>query len=129
MRGTRTAVHAILIPAVWKTASKDGVKFDPRSRIRNLTSSNRSPRPRARLPACCTVHSPVGSAVTPPMCTGGCHADEHQHVYALRQHGVHVQEIDCHDPGGLGGQELAPARTRASRCRIDAPQNAGSPAR
>jgi len=29
---------------------------------------NRSPRSRARLRACCTVHSPVGWAVTPPRC-------------------------------------------------------------
>jgi hypothetical protein len=33
-----------------------------------LNASNRSPKPRARLRACCTVHSPVGLAVTPPMC-------------------------------------------------------------
>jgi hypothetical protein len=31
-------------------------------------SSNRSPRVRARLRACCTVHSPLGCAVTPPRC-------------------------------------------------------------
>ena len=31
-------------------------------------SSNRSPRVRARLRACCTVHSPVGLAVMPPRC-------------------------------------------------------------
>jgi hypothetical protein len=36
MRGAWTAVRTILVPAAWKTASKDGVKFDPRSRIRNL---------------------------------------------------------------------------------------------
>jgi len=42
------------------------VKFDPRSRIRNLMSSDRSPRLRARLRACCTVHSPAGRAETPP---------------------------------------------------------------
>ena len=31
-------------------------------------SPNRSPRLRARLRACCTVHSPVGLEVTPPRC-------------------------------------------------------------
>ena len=31
-------------------------------------SSNRSSKLRARLRACCTVHSPVGFAVTPPRC-------------------------------------------------------------
>jgi hypothetical protein len=40
----------------WKTASNEAVKFDPRSRIRNLMPSNRSSRLRARLRACCRVH-------------------------------------------------------------------------
>ena len=31
-----TAVRKILVPAAWKTASNEAVKFDPRSRIRNL---------------------------------------------------------------------------------------------
>jgi hypothetical protein len=38
-------------PAPWNTASNEAVKFDPRSRMRNLMSSNRSPRVRARLRA------------------------------------------------------------------------------
>jgi hypothetical protein len=33
-------------PAPWNTASNEAVKFDPRSRMRNLMSSNRSPRVR-----------------------------------------------------------------------------------
>src|SRR6266478_7838009 len=32
----------------------------------------------------------------------GAMLDEHQHVYALQQHGVHVQEIDRDNPSGLG---------------------------
>jgi len=36
--------------------------------------------------------------------------DEHQHVHALQQLGIHVQEIDREDPGGLGVQELPPCR-------------------
>jgi hypothetical protein len=68
MRGTRTALRRILVPAAWKTASKEAVKFDPRSWSRNLMSWNRSPRLIARLRACCTVHSPVGFAVRPSRC-------------------------------------------------------------
>lgn len=45
-----------------KKASNEAVKFDPRSRMGNLMSSDRSPRVKARLRACCTVHSPVGLA-------------------------------------------------------------------
>ena len=50
----------------------------------------------------------------------GAMLDEHQDMQSPEEHGVHVQEIDCDDPGSLGVQELAPARTRAARCRIDA---------
>jgi hypothetical protein len=52
----RWAARSILVPVAWKTASNELVKFDPRSRIKNLVLSNRSPRVRARLRACCTVH-------------------------------------------------------------------------
>jgi hypothetical protein len=31
MRGAWTAVRRTLVPAAWKTASKEAVKFDPRS--------------------------------------------------------------------------------------------------
>ena len=71
--------------------------------------------------ACCTVHSPVGvrgdAAQVHP---AGAVLDEHQHVHALQQHGVHVQEVDREDPGGLGVQELPPGRAGAARRRIDA---------
>ena len=46
--------------------------------------------------------------------------DEHQHVHALQQHGVHVQEINREKPGGLSLQELPPCRARPARRRIDA---------
>src|SRR5260370_35618035 len=36
MRGAWTAVRRIVVPVAGKTASKEPVKFDPRSRIRNL---------------------------------------------------------------------------------------------
>jgi hypothetical protein len=44
----------------------EAVKSGPRSRIRNLVPSSRSPGLKARLRGCCTVHSPAGLAVTPP---------------------------------------------------------------
>ena len=40
IRGAWTAVRKILVPVAWKTASNAAVKFDPRSRTRNLKSSN-----------------------------------------------------------------------------------------
>src|ERR1039458_3420220 len=50
----------------------------------------------------------------------GAMLDEHQDVQSSQQHGVHVQEVDRADPGGLGVQELPPGRTRPARSRIDA---------
>jgi hypothetical protein len=41
-------------------------------------------------------------------------------TYPLQQHGVHVQEINREDPGGLGAQELPPGRAGPARRRIDA---------
>jgi hypothetical protein len=43
-RGAWMAVRRILAPVAWKTASKERVTFGPRSRMRNLISSNRLPR-------------------------------------------------------------------------------------
>jgi hypothetical protein len=41
-------------------------------------------------------------------------------TYTRFSYGVHVQEINREDPGGLGLQELAPRRAGLARCRIDA---------
>ena len=40
----------------------------------------------------------------------GAMLDEHQDIQCPQQHGVHVEEADGEDPGGLGAQELAPGR-------------------
>lgn len=46
--------------------------------------------------------------------------DEHQDMQPPEVHGVHLQEVDCDDPFGLGVQEPPPARARAPRRWIDA---------
>jgi hypothetical protein len=46
--------------------------------------------------------------------------DEHQDIQSPEQHDARVRETGCDDPGGLGVQELPPARARAPRRRIDA---------
>jgi hypothetical protein len=59
------------------------------------------------------LHCPVpGGVRSDPaqMHPAGSMLDEHQHVYALQQHGVHVQEINREDPDSLGMQELPPRR-------------------
>ena len=84
-------------------------------------SSNRSSRLRARLRACCTVHSPVGlRGDAAQMHPAGAVLDEHQDVQPPEQHRVHVQEVDGEDPGGLGVQELPPGWARPARRRVDA---------
>src|SRR5208282_1256295 len=72
-----------LAPVAWKTASNEAVKFEPRSRIRNLIASNRSSRLRARLRACWTVQSPVGFAVTPPRCIRRVPCSMNTRTYSL----------------------------------------------
>ncbi len=70
---------------------------------------------------CCAAHSPVGvrgdAAQVHP--AGTVH-DEHQDVQSPEEHGVHVQEVNGEDPGGLGMQELPPGRARPAGRRIDA---------
>ena len=50
----------------------------------------------------------------------GAVLDEHQDIQSFQQHGVHMQEVDRDDPGGLGVQELPPGRARAAWRWIDA---------
>jgi hypothetical protein len=49
IRDACKAVRTIVVPVARKTASKDAVKFEPPSRMRNRKSPNRSPRSRASL--------------------------------------------------------------------------------
>jgi hypothetical protein len=63
------------------------------------------------LRACWAVQAPVGWTVTPRMCTvPGLDFHHEQHVHALEQHGIDVQEVAGQDAGCLSGQELPPSR-------------------
>ena len=69
------------------------------------------------------LHGPLAGGVggdSAKMHPAGAMLDEYQDIQSSQQHSVHVQEVDRDDPGGLGVQELPPARTRAARCWIDA---------
>jgi hypothetical protein len=77
-RGACTAVRRIVMPVAWKTASKEGVKFEPRSRIRNRKPVNRWPRSRARFAV--LLHRPHAGRV------GGDAADVHPAGAVLDQH-------------------------------------------
>jgi hypothetical protein len=67
MRGVRTLHRTVRIPAPARTESNALVKFEPRSRIMNLTRCACSSRSMRRLRACWAVHSPVGCKVAPGM--------------------------------------------------------------
>jgi hypothetical protein len=109
------------VPVAWKTASKEQMKFDPRSRIT---------KPDVLEPLAETEGEVAGLLNGPlagEMCGDAAQMhpavavlDEDQDVEALEQHGVHVQEVDGEDPGGLGVQELPPRGPRAAPCPIDA---------
>jgi hypothetical protein len=108
MRGAGTALRRILVPVAWKTAPKERVKFDPRSRMRNLMSSNRSSRSRARLRACWP--GPLSGGMcgdAAEMHPAGAVLDEDQYVQSLQQHGVPVQEGR---PRGATRRTLGPAQ-------------------
>jgi hypothetical protein len=47
--------------------------------------------------------------------------NEHQHVDATQQDGVHSEEITRDDPLGLCGQELSPRRSGSAWRRVDTP--------
>jgi hypothetical protein len=116
-------VRTILVPAAWKTASNEAVKFDPRSRIRNLMSSNPLAEGEGEGEVAGLLHCPVPGRVhgdAAQVHPAATMLDEYQHVPALQQHGVHVQEIDREDPGGLGCQELPPRRAGPPGRRTDA---------
>jgi hypothetical protein len=66
------------MPVAWNTASNEAVKFDPRPRIRNLVSSNRWPRVRARVAG--LLHGPLAGRV------GGDAAEVHPAGAVLDEH-------------------------------------------
>jgi hypothetical protein len=113
-------VRRITVPVAWKTASKEEVKFDPRSRIRNRKSPNRFVETDGQVAG--LLHGPLAGRVggdAAQMHPAGVMLDEHQDIQPFQQHRVHVQEVHREYPGGLGVQELPPRRARAARRRID----------
>lgn len=79
----------------------------------------------------CQVHEQVASLLRdPPSCRVGRHPqtvdpaagdlDHQQHIQALEQHRINMEEVASHDPRGLAGQQLPPGQTRAApdRCRL-----------
>lgn len=91
-------------------ASNEAAKLEPRSRIRNRKSSNRSFGSRARLRGCRTVYTPVRCAVTPPRYIRQVLCSMNTSTYTFQRHRVYVQEVVGQDSRGLGVQELPPRR-------------------
>ena len=119
MRGAWTAVRRILVPAAWKTAFEGCGEV--RSAVTDQELNVLEPPAEAKDEVAGLLHGPIARRVRgdpAKMHPAGAMFDEH--IQSPEKHGVHMQEIDCDDPGGLGVQELPPARARAARCRIDA---------
>ncbi len=79
------------MPFAWKTASKDRVKFVPRSRIRNRKFSN--PLAEGAGEVAGLLYGPFASGVrgdTAEVHPAGAVLDEHQEVQPFQQHGVDV---------------------------------------
>jgi hypothetical protein len=121
MRGAWTAARRIVAPVASNTASNEAVKF--RSAVAGQESDVPEPPVESEGEVTGLLHRPLaggrcGDAAK--VHSAGAVLDEHQDVEALQQHGVHVQEVDGEDPGGLSCQELPPGRAPAARRRIDA---------
>ena len=81
IRGAWTAVRRILAPVAWKTASNEAVKFDPRSRIRNLMSVE--PLAEVEGEVAGLLHRPRAGGMggdAAEVHPAGAVLDEHQHV-------------------------------------------------
>jgi hypothetical protein len=105
------AVHKIVAPVAWKTASKE--MGEVRSAIADQEADVLEPFVETDRQVAGLLHCPVAGRVrgdAAEMHPAGAMLDEHQDIQPLQQHGVHVQEVDCEDPGCLGVQELPPAR-------------------
>ena len=108
-------------PASARTASNAAVKFEPRSRIMNLTRCACSPRSISRFRACWAVHDPVGmqSDSENPDAPAGV-LDHGQDVCLGAIEKVGCEEVARHDRLGLGAQEQRPRRPAPARRGIDA---------
>ena len=116
IRGACKAVRTMVVPAAWKTASKDAVKFEPRSRIRKRKPANRSPRTGGQVAG--LLHRPVTRRVggdAAELHPAGAVLDEHQHVQPGQRHRVPMQEV-----GGLRLQEPPPGPAVPARRRVNA---------
>jgi hypothetical protein len=81
----------------------------------------RSPRFMARLRACCTVHAPVGCAVTPARCSLRVPCSMNTSTYSRLSSAVSTtRKIAGDDRSRLGSQELPPGRPCSPRRRADA---------
>ena len=121
MRGVRTLHSTVRMPASARTASNAAVKFEPRSRIMNLTRCARSPRSLRRLRACWAVQLPGrvqgdSEDAVPP---GGV-LDHGQDVGLGAVEQVDGEEVACQDRLGLAAQELRPGWPGPSRRGADA---------
>jgi hypothetical protein len=121
IRGACMAVRTIVVPAAWKTAPKDAVKFDPAV----TDQEPEVPEPVAEVEGQVAglLHRPVTRRVggdSADAHPAGAVLDEHQYVQPGQPDRVHVQEIDRQDPGGLCAQELPPRRAIPSRRGVDA---------
>jgi hypothetical protein len=101
----------MVVPAAWKTASKDAVKFEPRSRIRKRKPASRSP---GCGPAAPSSHPSVGGDAA-EVHPAGAVLDEHQDTQPGQRHCVHMQEV-----GGLRLPEPPPSPAVPARRRVNA---------
>src|ERR1017187_10553644 len=111
----------MVVPAAWKTASKDAVKF--RAAVTDQETEAREPLAEIHGQVARLLHRPVTGRVggdAAQVHSAGTVLDENQNVQPGEQHCVDVKKVDGEDPGGLSVQELPPGRAVPARRRVDA---------
>ena len=121
MRGAWTAVRGVLVTGGLENGVERGREV--RSAVTDEELDVLEPVVEGQGEVAGLLHRPLAGGVggdSAQMHPAGAMLDEYQDVQSSQQHSVHVQEVDRDDPGGLGVQDLPPARARAARRRIDA---------
>jgi hypothetical protein len=112
---------------------EDGVERGGEARSafadQELTPPSRSPKLRARLRACWTVHSPAGLAVTPPICIRGLPCPVNTRTCSLLGKAVSTcQQMTARIPAaGASGTSARPGPSRAVPDRCPRPAGSSEP--
>lgn len=120
IRGIRTPVSMILMPASAGTVSNSSGNLPPRSRINHRARHPASSRSMTRFLAACVTHAAVGWAVAPRTRIRRVRRSITASTYRRApSQGDGLQEVASRQGVALGPQERRPCAGCALGCRVD----------